>query len=252
MHESVQPLISLAALERAFSPQRLLAYRDPADRDAADGVARYLWNLALVGAMQPVLHTLEVTFRNEVHRAAAKITATRGFAHDRIPSWLDAKPTMLMEHEQRKVENAKDLLGSDARSQTEGHLIAKLDFGFWVALCRHSYDDWRSSGPRLWPRALEYSFRWRPAHITTRSQLHRRFDAIRDFRNRVAHHEPIWDRDYLNQHEYIIESLSWMSPKLAGAVRVMSSAAAVYNEGPAAFRARAVQLIGAPQVMIVE
>lgn len=197
--------------------------------------------------MQPVLHTLEVTFRNEVHRAAAKVTATRGYAYDRIPSWLDATPTMLMENEQRKVENAKEHLGSDTRSQTEGHLIAKLDFGFWVALCRHSYDDWRSSGPRLWPRALEHSFRSRPPNVTMRSQLHQRFDPIREFRNRVAHHEPIWDRGYLAHHEYVIDSLSWMSPKLAEAVRAMSSAVAVYNEGPAAFRSQAVRLIGTPK-----
>lgn len=240
----MQPLLSLASLERALSPERLRAYSVPTDRDVADGVARYLWNLAMVSAIQPVLHTLEITFRNEISRAASKLTSQRGYAWDSIPSWLDATPTMLMEHEYLKVEKAKGRLGSDPRSQTEGHLIAKLDFGFWVALCRHSYADWRASGPRLWPRLLQTSFRSRPAEITTQSQILNRFDSIRHFRNSVAHHEPIWDREYLDQHEFILGSMAWMSPKLADAVRVMSSAPALYLAGPEAYRPHAERLIG--------
>lgn len=244
MPDPTQPLISLRALERALSAQRLLAYRLPADRDETDGLARYLWNLALAAALQPALHALEVTFRNEISRAAGKLTSSRGYAWAHIPSWLDAVPTMLLEHEAQKVERAKELLGQDARSQTEGHLIAKLDFGFWVSLCRAPYGDARADGPRLWPRALDLAFRKRPAHVSTRSEIHHRFDAIRKYRNRVAHHEPIWDRDYPGRHEYILESLAWMSPKLADAVRAMSSAPATFNAGPDAYRPHAESLLG--------
>ena len=42
---------------------------------------RYLWNLALVSAIQPVLHTLEVAFRNEIARAATRLTQSRTFRH---------------------------------------------------------------------------------------------------------------------------------------------------------------------------
>ncbi len=44
---------------------------------------------------------------------------------------------MLLDHEYEKVQRAKQNLGRDRRSQTEGHLVAKLDFGFWVALNLH-------------------------------------------------------------------------------------------------------------------
>ncbi|HEU0015048.1 MAG TPA: hypothetical protein VFQ45_15270 [Longimicrobium sp.] len=240
----MQPLISLAALERAFSPERLRAYRLPSDADETDGLARYLWNLALADAIQPALHVLEVAFRNEISRAAAKLTSGRRYAFDRIPSWLDAKPSMLLEHEQAKVARAKEQLGTDPRSQTEGHLIAKLDFGFWVALCRHPYADWRASGPRLWPRTLELAFRARPAAATTQSHILHRFDPVRRFRNRVAHHEPVWDRDYLRQHDYILESIGWMSPKLAEATRVLSPAVRAYERGAEAFRPHAEVLLG--------
>jgi hypothetical protein len=244
MQSTTQPLISYAALERAFSAPRLQAYGKLTDRDETDKVARYIWNLALANAMQPVLHSLEVAFRNDVARAAARITATRKFETADIPSWLDAAPSMLMEHERRKVLDAKERLGGDPRRWTEGHLIAMLDFGFWVALCRDSYADTRGEGPRLWPRARDHAFQKRPRSATTRAEVFHRFARIRKFRNRVAHHEPIWDRDYLVQHEYILESLSWISPRLAEALREMSPGPAVFHAGAEAYRPHAETLLG--------
>lgn len=238
------PLISLLALERALSAQRLQAYRHPNDRDETDGLARYLWNQALVAALQPVLHTLEIAFRNELSRAATRITAGRRFQTARVPSWLDAMPTMLLDHEYAKLLRAKDKLGMDPRSQTEGHLIAKLDFGFWVALCRQPYDESRGDGPRLWPDALDLAFRRRPPEVTTRAEIWHMYDPIREFRNRVAHHEPIWDRDYLDQHERILRGIGWMSPKLEEATRALSAAEVVFTVGSSAYRPLAEAILG--------
>ncbi len=243
MPGSTQALISLAALERAFSPERLEAYRRDGDRDETDGLSRYLWNLALANAIQPALHTLEVSFRNEIARAAAKLTSDRRYTVDQIPSWLDARPSMLMDNEFAKVQRAKMDL-TDPKSRTEGHLIAKLDFGFWVALCRDSYSDLHGDGPRLWDRALTMVCKRRPDDVTTRAQIFHRFNPIRKFRNRVAHHEPIWDREYLAEHEYILESLAWMHPKLADAVRETSPAVSTFREGMQAYRRHAETLLG--------
>lgn len=240
----VQPLISYAALERVFSPERLASYADPAKLDPVETVARYLWELALVAAMHPVLHSLEVAFRNELARAAGKLVAGRAFSTAGIPSWLDAVPSMLMDREREKVLAAKERMGADPRRWTEARLIAKLDFGFWVALCRDSYTDTRASGPRLWPRALDIAFQRRPRTVTTRAEVYHRYDRIRKFRNRVAHHQPVWNQDYLGQHEYILESLSWISPKLSDAARQLSAAPAVFRAGPGAYRPLAEQLLG--------
>lgn len=240
----MQPLVSLAALERSLSRERLQAYRLPDDRDERDGLARYVWNLALAGALLPSMHALEIAFRNEINRAATKLVANRSWRYDRVASWLDARPSMLLPHEAEKVERAKAQLGADPRSQTVGHLIAKLDFGFWVALCREPYGDSRAAGPRLWPRALDLAFRHRPGTVTTRSQIFHQFDRIRKFRNRVAHHEPIWDRGYVAEHAHVLESLAWMSPKLAEALRHTSPAPATFAAGPAAFRAHAERILG--------
>jgi hypothetical protein len=244
MSEATQPLVSLPALERALSPERLAAYRLAGDRDSTDGIARYIWNIALANAIHPALQTLEITFRNEIARAAGRLTARRNYAVDRISSWLDAVPTMLLANEREKVDRAKTRLAANPRSWTEGHLIAKLDFGFWVALCRDGYGDARAEGPRLWDRALGMVCAKRPTAITTRAQIFHQFDRIRLFRNRVAHHEPIWDRQYLGEYQHILESLGWMLPKLADAVRATSPAERVFRDGFMAYRPHAETLLG--------
>lgn len=244
----VQPLISYAALERVFSPERLAAYADPADPDPRETVARYIWELALVNAIQPVLHTLEVAFRNELARAASKLTASRTFRTADIPSWLDATPSMLMEREREKVLAAKERMGSDGGRLTEGRLIARLDLGFWVALCRDAYADTRAGGPRLWPRALGIAFQHRPRTVTTRAELHHRFDRVRRFRNRVAHHQAVWNADYLGEHAYLLESLGWISPRLSDALRILSVAPAAFHAGPGAYRPLAERLLGSRRI----
>jgi hypothetical protein len=241
----VQPLVSYAALERVFSPQRLAAYADASDPgNVRETLARYLWNLALANAILPALHTLEIAFRNELARAARKLTASRSFQTAGIPSWLDASPTMLLERERDKVLAAKERMGTDPHRWTEGRLIARLGFGFWVALCSNAYTDTRSEGPRLWPRALDIAFLKRPRSVTTRAEVFHRFDRIRKFRNRVAHHQSVWNQDYLVQHDYLLESLSWISPQLTEALRQMSPASAVFQARPTAYRHYADQLLG--------
>jgi hypothetical protein len=220
-----------------MSPSRLLGYQLPGD-SGTDTLARYLWNWALGVALQPALHTLEIALRNEISRSAAKILATRVYRTSTIPSWLDATPSMLLPHEHAKVEKAKERLGLDPRAHTEGHLIAKLDFGFWVALCRRAYDDSRGAGPRLWPAILrdQHGFKTRPVTVSTRENVYGPLDEIREFRNRVAHHEPIWDRQYLVQYQKVIDCIGWMSPKLATATEALSPAVTTFKSGAARFR----------------
>lgn len=74
------PKISFVLLAKSLSHNRLAAYSLPSDQDSADAIARYLWNLALCAAMHPVLHTLEVAFRNALFDVGTEVTIKRAFA----------------------------------------------------------------------------------------------------------------------------------------------------------------------------
>ena len=124
----------MAALRLALSDERLAAYATPVDEDELDSVARYLWNVALAGAMGPGLHALEVTLRNNLFNASRRVVDETRLRFAEVPCWLDADPSLLYEREEVAVTDAKKTLRRAKKPMTPGRLVAALPFGFWVGL----------------------------------------------------------------------------------------------------------------------
>lgn len=246
------PILTAAVLHRALSQQRLAAYAQTSDRDEADSLARYLWNIALVSALQPSLHVFEVTLRNAIFTMSLKLVDTSRLDMPDVPCWLDARDsTLLYAREADEVARAKAYLDADPRRRTPGHLIAKLSFGFWVQLTARVYSEHRADGPRLWPRGLPhvFPFRWArdskkevPTHAD-REMVHNRLHQVRELRNRVAHYESLWDRDLVTQYAGMLELLGWMNPKMGEALRAFDPFPATHADGPEAYRWHAERLL---------
>ena len=128
-------MLSIASLRSALSADRLSAYALPEDTDEVDSVARYLWNLALCSALQPALHTLEVTVRNHPFNISRRIVDETKLSFDKVSCWLDARPSLLVDHEREAVEKAKETIARRRSPMSEGRLVSVLGFGFWVSLC---------------------------------------------------------------------------------------------------------------------
>jgi hypothetical protein len=236
------PTISYAHIVRALSPNRLAAYSKTYDHDSVDAIARYLWNMALGAALTPVLHLVEVTFRNALYEAGRQTTAKATFRNGIVPCWLDAKPSLLLPAEERSVAEAITRLGRNPARHTSGHLIGQLGFGFWVRLCQRPYEHGNKSGPQLWPTAI-HRFPHVPKKERSRPCIHDAFSELRDYRNNVAHHQPIWDRKPLEMHGRSVEVLGWMNQHLASLVRARSPFEAVFHAGHQAFRQEAEQAL---------
>ncbi len=140
-------MLSIGSFRSALSAERLGAYARPGDADELDSVARYLWNLALCSALQPALHILEVTVRNHLFKVSRRIVDATTLSFDRIPCWLDARPSLPAERERQAVEEAKAKLEIRGSPMTEGRLVSALGFGFWVSLCKRPYEQGRTVGP---------------------------------------------------------------------------------------------------------
>lgn len=241
---TTQPPVSFAALRNALSDERLRAYATPQDVDEFDAVARYFWNLSLTLAIQPALHALEITFRNHLFSRSTTLIGDRYKKFKEVSCWLDADPTPLEEKEAESVEHAKRELRMSRRPRTPGRLVSKLGFGFWVSLCKRPYEQGRASGPALWPGLLATNaFPHLPAATRSRQFVFESFDALRGLRNRVSHHEPIWDHDLAKAHDRIIGALGWMNQGLAEAVKQASPLVEVVTNGPAAFRSQATSFV---------
>ena len=92
-----------------------------------------------------------------------------------------------------------------------GQFIASMSLGFWVRLVSrggYTYGGRKADYERtLWRPALFKAFPGRP-----RRAVQQRLNHLRQLRNRIAHHEPIFDRDLREDYENLLEALGWISP----------------------------------------
>jgi len=187
------------SLEAALSDTRLKRYlRDSGGLiDAA--LSLYERNARLAEAFYRPLQSLEVCLRNNLSRELAARYGANWFLNGGPPLEADAV---------EKINYAIDDLRRSGRAPTPGAVIAELSFGFWVMILARKYDAnlWRSTFAKVF---LEGGRRM------ARQPVHNRMDAIRNFRNRVFHHEPIYHLNPQQVHDDIIQAIGWMCPHTA-------------------------------------
>jgi hypothetical protein len=200
-----------ADIEQALSRERLFKYLQASKGDLPQAIALYERNMRLSEAFYTPLQCLEICLRNKI---SARLTLTYGAA------WYKDPATGLHEMVRRNVADALVELARSRRKETPGAVVAELSFGVWVALLAAQYDD------SLWRRSIARAFR-PDGRGLRRDIVHGRLNALRRFRNRVAHHEPIFQRDLAAVHGEIIEAIWWMCPATAAWVLQISRLAAV-------------------------
>ena len=186
---------SVQGLRDAMSSERFETYLSLARQDRRRALQSYTRNAALGAAFHGPLQALEVTVRNAVHRS---LTGSRGVG------WYEDQ-VLLRPSEQRSVQEARQSLRRKRKPREPGRVVAELNFGFWVALFSRKYD----SG--LWCAYLHNEFNPEP----NRAELHLQLDRLRTLRNRIAHHEPILQRDLATDHEKLLWVLRMLSPETA-------------------------------------
>lgn len=111
--------------------------------------------------------------------------------------------------ELEKVSVSRKTLVSQGKPIEPGRIIAELPFGFWSGLFNAPYES------ILWQKYLTQVFPHAPRKERTRSNLSRKLNRIRQIRNRIFHHEPVWSWwDLARKHADIVEAIGWISPEL--------------------------------------
>ncbi|MCK9506370.1 MAG: hypothetical protein M0Q95_19590 [Porticoccaceae bacterium] len=206
----------LAALERSLSPDRINTYVNKAHGDKVLALQLYTWNTAISAAFYGPLQGLEVALRNAMHR---ELTIRYGDAwYDNPAAGLDAGGLQRLESAKTSLLRSKCLIGPS-------RVVAELPFGFWVSLLGRGG---RAVPPDTGRKNYEMTL-WRPAlhRAFSHSRLNRRrahqpLDYLRTFRNRIAHHEPIFNRHLEQDYHSILEVTGWICPKTAEWIRLYS------------------------------
>jgi len=205
-------------IETRLSPDRLSPFRSAVDGDVARAIDLYCWNAAVGSAFFGPIGVLEVLLRNALYRELCAVFSTPW--HD-DPSFLAIDRNF-----PGKVDDAKREIRRRGGSITEPRIVAELSFGFWVNLLR--------PGPNgayvrnLWGPALSRAF---PRRVR-RSQVSGALDPLLKFRNRVAHHEPIFSQNLSERYEAVLQVVGLLAPSLVAWVEHHSQVRQLIAQGP--------------------
>ena len=196
-----------ASLERTISRDRLTKYLLATANDLDASLTLYERNTRLSEAMYSPLQSLEVCLRNSIN-----IEMRLAYGDD----WLTNGAAPLAPNAHRMIQDAVTECGA---AYTINDLVAELKFAFWVGLTGPGYD------ASLWRSVIHKAFRAQGGK--KRDRVNRRLNAIRRFRNRVAHHEPIFAT--ANQlHAECLETIGWMCGHTCAWATEQSRFVAVY------------------------
>ncbi|HYC42986.1 MAG TPA: Abi family protein [Noviherbaspirillum sp.] len=201
----------------------------------------YMWNEAVSSALSTVLNLFELTLRNQIHLTLSQID---GGGAAKSTDWYHPHKSIVHLSAESK-EKIGRLLYSDPNTQTfkmpapnPNDVVASLSFGFWTTLIegtRVSQGSFRI--PRIFPvRGTSVPIsEWSHNQRIRLKPLARDLKKLKDFRNRIAHLEPLWTLadDYDGNgavrrprlpgesiiglrrfHTFMESSLDWFSPKL--------------------------------------
>ncbi len=209
------------ALERALSVARLGRYLPAAGGDRYRALRLYVWNARLCEAFYLPCQIAEITIRNSISRALS--------SHYKTDEWY-TKGGFLCQLPPRLKGELDDVIsdkrGDHGAGMTHDHVIAGLSFGFWTHTLTKNFEN-----AGIWPKNISLAFPCAPINIS-RSDLYKRVDSVRSFRNRIAHHYAVFDKAPNSMHKDILEVIEWSCEETAWLVRGLSKVSQTINARP--------------------
>lgn len=190
----------LHRLPNVLSAPRFATYLQARGGDRARALALYRWNIEVSSAFLVPLHVLEVTLRNAIVEAIEGV-------HGGTWPWSAGFIRSLPNPSAPNYSPTRDLQALCGKHQTAGKIIADLKFVFWEKMltARHEGRLWRNSFHVVFPNAPQVL----GGSSQNRADLRNAVEEIRKLRNRIAHHEPIFNRALHHDLERIIRAVRW-------------------------------------------
>lgn len=183
----------IASIRQALSAARMQTYEAAMQIRGADDEAAlqlYVWNALVSAQLLAPLHVCEVVIRNAVADALS------GVYGDNWP-WSASFERSLPDTG-KGYSPRRDLQQARQQAQNTGKVIPELKLAFWQRMFTGRHDE------RLWNthllRVLPNLDGGQPVSLL-RSDIYADLEKLRQLRNRIAHHEPVFRRnlqaDYL-------------------------------------------------------
>jgi len=187
---------SLKDLRDSLSEPRFETYLKVAGNHADYAVALYLYNSRLAKAFLFPLNIVEVTLRNRMNLILAEKYGAEWPNSHAFRAILDPLHGI----------RALDLAISRSKGLGTSKVVAALTFDFWSNLFRPEYG-------HIWRFTLNRAFPHLPQG-TTRQDLQDAVKLVNDFRNRIAHHEPILSQNATTVQSTILKLVGYCNPTM--------------------------------------
>lgn len=194
-----------AVVVQTLSNERFGKYLLAAGGDTERAIRLYIWNAHVGEAFHTPIQTAEVALRNSINHALVAIFGPDWWQEPAFLRVADIERRQDLDTVKTRIKNRKQVL-------ITAQIVAGLSFGFWASMLQPRYN------PEIWSRQLKTSF---PSLPATESR-HSLWAAARDvgfLRNRISHHEPIFERDLLKDFGSIMTLLGWVCPTTTAWIR---------------------------------
>lgn len=188
--------------------------------DVTQALDLYGWNAEVSAALMLPAHFAEVSTRN------ATDEALRDLYGEHWPKSNGFRES-LPDPGGRSFKPRSHLIRTSSDHSSTGKVIAELKFVFWEQMftARHYDRIWKTRIREIFPNALGS-----PSGI--RAGISQDMGVIRELRNRIAHHEPVFKRDLAADHARILELIEIRSKPTADWLRSIDRTAQLLKLRP--------------------
>lgn len=188
------------AVVSLLTVERLKSYLVASNGDIDGALNLYRWNAEISSALFSVLSDVEIAFRNAIDERMRYWNVTLG----NEGSWFQSRSVTIPDIRRKQLANARASLVIGGKPATHSNLVSELGFGFWRSFLTKQFKD------TLWRQALRFAFPHSPSRQP--EYIFTRVRHLHVLRNRIAHHEPIHNRDIARDYQICMEVLSAISP----------------------------------------
>jgi len=178
----------------------------------------YLWNLQVASVMYPLICSVEISLRNSINHALMQDLGRFWWRKNKLHFKSFVSPNLREPFTVEAVRNnfakATDQVRRDKKSRYQisnvvpkhQEIIAKTEFSTWQYLLHQEF----MGNNLIWPKNLGKVFQGRWPHARASNTLRSAHDStktVREFRNRIVHHEPVWKHYGVNSESDAIAYL---------------------------------------------
>lgn len=194
--------------EKAFSAARLNKYLHACGGNTDKALQLYRLNIKLCQKLYGVLNVFEIVLRNAIHEHYKSFFSDSDWIRNQLS---DGGMLSLIPQKDEVNSTIRKLV--DTEKYTPDRMVASLSFGFWTHLfTKHPFSKGGKSILRIFPN--------KDKPLGQRAVFNELM-RIKEFRNRIAHHEPIcFDKSGLidtafprNHYMLILKYLSFLGHK---------------------------------------